>query len=183
MAFAGKIIFNQKSGQLIKFIRVSKDTEGKLLEMNATFPPKSDPPPLHYHPKQTECFRVISGTLTVNVRGNILILKQGEMLKIEPNIRHSMWNESTNKTIVNWQVRPALQTEYLLETLTGLANDNRTNALGLPTLLQRVITARKYQNSFILAKPAYYIQKILFAILTPIALLNGYRADDEKYFT
>ena len=76
-----------------------------------------------------------------------------------------------------------MQTEYLLETLTGLANENQTNAFGLPPLLQRVITARKYQDSFRLAEPAYYLQKILFAILTPIALLNGYRADDEKYFT
>src|SRR5690606_6040684 len=109
--------------------------------------------------------------------------KQGETLKIEPNISHSMWNESANKTIVNWQVRPALQTEYLLEILTGLANDNQTNALGSPTLLQKVLTARKYQDSLRLSKPTFFIQKILFAILAPIALLNGYRADDEKYFT
>ena len=183
MASSGKIIFNQKSGQLIKFIRTSNETQGKLLEMNATFPGRSTAPPMHYHPAQTENFRVISGSLTINVGGKIVILHQGETLEIQPNVGHSMWNPSNDKTIVNWQVQPALQTEYLLETLTGLANDNRTNARGIPFPLQMVLTARKYQDSLRLSRPTYYIQKILFALISPIARLNGYRADDEKYFT
>ena len=182
MAFAGKIIFNQKTGQLIKFIRTSGDTDGRLLEMNVTFNPQSFSPPRHYHPNQTEIFRVISGHLTINIYGETLILKQGETLQISPNTSHSMWNNSDHKTIVNWQVQPALQTEYFLETLTGLANDNRTDAKGVPCFLQKVLIARKYQDSLRLKRPPYFIQKILFVLITPFALLCGYRADDEKYF-
>src|SRR6185437_956880 len=182
MAFAGKIIFNKKTGQLIKFIRTSDDTEGKLLEMSASFPPQSFRPPMHYHPNQTENFRVVSGSLTVNIDGETILLEQGETLEIPPNVSHSMWNNSRSKTIANWQIQPALQTEYLLETLTGLANDNRTNSLGVPSLLQKVLTARKYNASLRLTSPAYFIQRILFAIITPIAILSGYQADDKKYF-
>lgn len=182
MAFADKIIFNQKTGQLIKFIQTANDTKGKLLEMNATFNPRSFEPPMHYHPNQTENFRIISGCLTINIYGQTLIVEQGHTIQIPPKVSHSMWNHSEQKTIVNWQVQPALQTEYLLETLTGLANDNRTNSKGVPYLLQKVLIANKYRNSLRLKNPPYFIQKILFTLLNPIALLFGYQATDEKYF-
>lgn len=182
MAFANKIIFNQKTGQLIKFLQTSIDTDGKLLEMNVTFAPQLLPPPMHYHPSQTENFRIISGELSVHINGKTLALQQGDTLQIPPNVSHAMWNSSDNKTIVNWQITPALQTEYLLETLTGLANDNQTNSIGVPSLLQKVLTASKYNDSLRLTTPAYFIQKIIFALLTPFAILSGYSADDEKYF-
>jgi quercetin dioxygenase-like cupin family protein len=182
MAFADKIIFNQKTGQLIKFIQTSSDTNGRLLEMNATFNSHSLKPPKHYHPNQTENFRVISGHLTVNIYGKTFILKQGQTLQIPPNTSHSMWNNSDHKTIVNWQVQPALQTEYFLETLTGLANDNRTDSKGVPYFLQKILIANKYRDTLRLRNPPYIIQKVLLTFLTPFALLCGYRADDEKYF-
>lgn len=183
MAFANKIIFNKKTGQLIKFIRTTNDTDGQLLEMNVTFAPKSFVPPMHYHPRQTENFRVISGSLMVNLAGKIIVLQKGEMLEIPARVKHAMWNDSKDKTIVNWRIEPALQTEYLLETLTGLANDNQTNARGVPSLLQKVLTARKYHQSLRLAHPPYLVQKLIFALITPIAILSGRRADNEKYFT
>ncbi|RYD79813.1 MAG: cupin domain-containing protein [Sphingobacteriales bacterium] len=183
MAYTDKIIFNQKTGQLIKFMQTSNDTDGKLLEMNVTFTPQRLPPPMHHHPKQTESFRIILGSLSVNIYGKTLILTQGQTLEIPANVPHSMWNNSDVKTIVNWRVKPALQTEFLLETLTGLANDDRTNSLGVPCLLQKVLTARKYNDSLRLSNPPYFIQRILFALITPLALLCGYRADDKKYFT
>jgi hypothetical protein len=46
-----------------------------------------------------------------------------------------MWNNSDGKTIVNWKVQPARNTENLLEMASGLANDGKTNANGLPNIL------------------------------------------------
>lgn len=183
MASAGKIIFNPKNCQLINFVQTTMDTAGKLLEMKVTFHPKSIVPPLHYHPFQTEFFRIISGELTVRTKSETFLLKQGDTLEIPPNTSHSMWNHSPQKTIVNWQVQPALQTEYFLETLFGLAGDNKTNSSGVPSFLQKILTANKYRDSLRLTNPPFFFQKMVFALVSPIAAMCGFKPDYERYFT
>jgi hypothetical protein len=52
-----------------------------------------------------------------------------------------------------------LKSEYLLETITGLANDNKTGANGKPAFLQLVLTANKFSDEFRQSKPAFFLQK------------------------
>lgn len=61
MAFKNKIIRNAKTGQEIRFLLTGKDTQGKLLEMEATYAEHSEEPVGHYLPFQTEAFTIISG--------------------------------------------------------------------------------------------------------------------------
>lgn len=71
--------------------------------------------------------------------GQLKILKRGDTLHITSNVVHSMWNRTDSKAVVNWQVRPAMDTEHLLEMVTGLANDGKTNEKGLPNPWQKVL--------------------------------------------
>jgi hypothetical protein len=135
---------------------------------------------MHYHPKQTENFRIISGSLAVRIYGKIIVIKQGQTLKIPANVSHAMWNNSDDKTIVNWRVTPALQTEYLMERLTCLANDNRTNSRGVPSFFQKILMAAKYRDSIRLTNPPFFIQRLLFVLLIPLAIAFGYDAHDEN---
>ena len=182
MAFKNKIINNTKTGQSFRFIQTGKETDGQLLEMESTFRPQSVEPPSHHHPFQEEYFVILEGELTVRIDGQLKIFKQGDALHIPVNKIHSMWNNSNSKTVVNWKVQPAMDTEGLLKTVTGLANDGKTNDKGVPNLLQAVLMANKYSNVFRLAKPPFYIQKILFMILTPFSYLLGYKPVYKKYF-
>ena len=177
MAFQNKIIINPVTGQSIKFLQTSKDTEGKLLEMEVCYRSYSKAPPLHYHPCQDEDFVVEKGQMTVRMDGKIFILKKGDCLHIPANVSHSMWNNSDSDAIVNWKVRPALDTEYFLETVTGLTVNKKAN----PSILQMALTTSKYSNVFRLSRPAPAIQKFVFMVLTPFALLAGYRASNKKY--
>ncbi len=181
MAIAGKHIWNKKTKQQIKFLKTSKDTNGELLEMLSVYPPQSNEPPSHYHPLQDEYFEVTKGQLTVRLGNESKVLTQGERLHIAKGQVHSMWNASEEETEVNWKVMPALNTEYFLETLTGLANDNKTNESGVPPVLQISLTANKYNRVFRLAKPSYPIQKIVFTLCAPISYLLGYKSDYDHY--
>jgi quercetin dioxygenase-like cupin family protein len=177
MAFQNKIITNPVTGQTIRFLQTSKDTSGELLEMEACYRSHSKVPPLHYHPYQDEDFIIEKGQMTVRMQGKVFILKKGDRLHIPANVSHTMWNNSDNNAIVNWKVRPAIDTEYFLETITGLAAGKKAN----PSFLQMVLTARKYFNVFRLSSPAFIIQKILFIVLIPFALLAGYKSVYKKY--
>ena len=181
MAIKNKIICNPVTGQDIKFLQTGAETGGNLLEMVTTYNAYSQEPAAHYHPDQTEDFTVVSGQLSVRLDGQLQTLRPGEMLHIPANRVHAMWNNTNDKTIVNWKVRPALHTDHLLETVTGLATDGKTNKQGMPNLLQVALVANRYNRVFRLAKPPYGIQKIIFLLLTPFAYLSGYRPTYKKY--
>jgi quercetin dioxygenase-like cupin family protein len=181
MAFKNKTIYNPRIRQEIRFLQTGKDTNGKLLEMEATFSEHSKEPAPHYHPYQVEDFTVLSGELTVRIDRQLKVLKQGDSLHVPKNKVHSMWNNSGSKTLMNWKVQPAMDTDHFLETATGLANDGKTNDKGMPNILQVALMANKYSNVFRLAQPPFIVQKILFLILMPFAYLFGYKPTYKKY--
>ncbi len=92
-----------------------------------------------------------------------------------------MWNNSGKRTIVGWKIMPALKTEYFLETVIGLANDNKTNEDSMPDVLQVALLAGNYHKEFRLVKPPHILQRIIFVLLTPLALLTGKKAVYKKY--
>jgi len=181
MAYKNKTILNPKTRNEIRFLQTKKDTEGKLLEMESTYFSHSKEPPAHYHPFQTEDFTVLTGELSVRVNGEVKILTQGKSINIRPNVVHSMWNNSDKKTIVNWKVQPAMDTEYMLETLLGLAQNGKTNEDGVPGILQIALTANKFADVFRLNKPPFAVQKIIFTLLSLAAYLFGYKPTYPQY--
>lgn len=179
MAYPDKIIRNIKTGQTIRFIRTSRDTAGRLLEMESTLRAGSSQPPAHFHPQQVEDFTVLAGELTVRIEGELKIFHEGGHLHIPQNTVHAMWNDSATDTVVNWQVSPALGTEYFFETAFGLANDSKSIS-GTPSLLPTALLARRYWTEFRLAKPGPVVQKILFGTLALLARVIRYRIPGGK---
>ena len=173
MAFRHKTIHNPVTGQSITFLQTRRDTNGTLLEMEATYAPRSHEPPSHFHPGQQEYFQILAGELTVRIHGVEKVLHAGDSFHISANVPHTMWNAGDLETIVNWKVLPAMQTEYMLETIAGLARDGKTDATGMPSLLQTALMLGHFAREFRLTKPPYAIQWIVFKIVGCIARLRG----------
>jgi quercetin dioxygenase-like cupin family protein len=181
MAYPSKVVTNPITGQSIKFIQTSRDTQGLLLEMESTYQPHSTEPIPHFHPQQEEHFKVLSGSVTVRLNGELKVLNTGDSLNIPANQIHSMWNPSAEKAVVKWQVQPALDTENFLEMGFGLAQAGKVKADGMPNLFQSVVLITRFKNVYRLAKPGPTIQKIAFFLLAPMARLMGYRAIYQEY--
>jgi quercetin dioxygenase-like cupin family protein len=176
MAFRNKEIKNPQTGQTIRFLQTSKDTAGGMLEMESIYETNSAEPPAHYHPRQEEDFLVLEGELMVRVDGKEKVLKRGDHLHIARNVVHCMWNKSGHRTVVNWKVVPAMDTEYLLETASGLAIEGKVDATGKPSLLQIALMMNRFSSVFRLARPPFAFQKIIFGLLVPFAFVAGYRS-------
>lgn len=181
MAYKNKIIRNPVTGQSIRFLQTSSDTDGALLEMESSFAPRSVEPSPHYHPRQQEVFTVLCGRLCVRINGKIKELTKGEQLTIRPYTVHSMWNPNSTQTVVNWKVEPALSTEYFLETGIGLATDGKVNKKGRPPVLQVALLLKQYKTVFRLARPPYILQQTLASLLSPFSKLAGYKAIYRQY--
>lgn len=181
MAFKNKEIDNPRTGQTIRFVETSKDTNGAWLEMESIYKTDSVRPAAHYHPWQDEDFLVLEGELRVCVDGEERVLKRGDHLHITRGVVHSMWNQSGRRTVVSWRVTPALDTEYLLETTSGLARDGKTNETGQPAFLQSILLLGRFSGVFRISLLPFAVQKILFVILAPLARLMGYRSVYSSY--
>jgi quercetin dioxygenase-like cupin family protein len=181
MAHKNKQLVNPVTRMDIRFIQTASDTGGELLEMESTFNGETIEPPPHYHPFQAEEFKILEGAIHTNIDGKFRVYKKGESIQLPAGTVHSMWNASDEKAILNWKVKPAMNTENFIETVAGLAKDGKTNKKGRPGILQVALLTSHFDNVFRLARPSKAIQRIVFGVLTPIAKLAGYKAVYKKY--
>jgi quercetin dioxygenase-like cupin family protein len=68
MAQAGEIIYHTASGVRLQFLQTADQTNGELLRVDVTLPPRFSIPE-QVHPRQEERHQVLSGTLRARVGG------------------------------------------------------------------------------------------------------------------
>ena len=66
MAKTGQVIENGRGHRII-FLKTADDTNGEFLEFEEFLKPGGLGPSEHIHLKQTELFKVISGTMTAKI--------------------------------------------------------------------------------------------------------------------
>ena len=183
MARAGDVLEHPRTGERIVWLRVARDTDGRLLEGDLFAQPGGHPAAPHVHPNQEERFRVVEGTVRLEVDGVERILGAGETVAVPPGSAHTWANVGDVEACVRMEVEPALRTEMFFETFFGLAKDGRTNSKGLPNLLSMAVILREYDDEVRLARPPAVVQRVVF---TPLALVGrtlGYRGWYPEYTT
>jgi quercetin dioxygenase-like cupin family protein len=182
MARAGEEIYNPVQGDWIEFRQTAWDTGGALLSGEMVVAPRGGNG-LHVHPLQEEHFEVLSGTLGVQIGDEHRILREGEEAIVPPGTPHRWFNEDDReKARVLLELRPAFNTEIFFETLYGLAKDGKTDEHGVPNLLQTAVALNGLHKGEIYpAMPPIALQKALFALLSPVGKLVGYRDHYPKY--
>ena len=87
----------------------------ELLEMEAIYGGTGQMPPLHLHPSQDERFEVLEGTLRAVIEGQELVYEAGASFEVPAGTVHQMTADPPAR--MRWEVRPALRTAELFETL------------------------------------------------------------------
>jgi quercetin dioxygenase-like cupin family protein len=182
VAHAGKVISNTLMAGTVKFIRTAADTGGDLLEMEATYNTAVDSVPEHYHPYQDEHIKVLAGMVSIHINGQERTYVAGESFYFPRKVPHSFLGAAgSEEARIHWQIRPALDSETLIETVHGLASDGKMKDTGIPNLLQLAVIFRAFNDECQPTMPPRIVQKIVFAILAPIGRLLGYQARYEEY--
>jgi quercetin dioxygenase-like cupin family protein len=182
MAMAGEQLYDPVQGDTLVFRETARDTGGALLRGEFVVPPRFSVP-LHVHPLQEEDFEVLSGTFVIQIEDEHRSLVEGEEATVPPGTPHRFYNEDEQEEgRLLFELRPALNTEILFETLYGLATDGNTDRNGLPKPLQMaVILNGLHKGEIYLASPPIAVQKALFALLALVGKLVGYRDHYPKY--
>jgi quercetin dioxygenase-like cupin family protein len=116
MAHAGQQL-EGPNGYRLRLIRTAAETDGQLLEMEATYAAGGDLPPEHLHPAQAESFEVLEGAMRTVIDGVERRYETGETFEVPVGVAHQMTGDGPTR--VRWQVTPALRTAEFFERLYG----------------------------------------------------------------
>jgi quercetin dioxygenase-like cupin family protein len=121
MAEAGQEI-GSPGGMRLRLVQTAAETDGELLEMEATYTGDGSMPPMHLHPNQAERFKILEGRMRAIVDGDERVYETGESFAVPAGTPHQMAAEEPTR--MRWEVRPALRTAEFFERLYGEGPDS-----------------------------------------------------------
>jgi mannose-6-phosphate isomerase-like protein (cupin superfamily) len=132
MAHAGQEIQGQE-GFRLRLVQTAAETDGELLEMEASYGGTAGLPPEHLHPRQVERFEVLEGTVRTIIDGTERRYEVGEKFEVPAGTPHQMAGEGPAR--MRWEVRPALRTAEFFERLHGEGPDSARAASSISEFL------------------------------------------------
>lgn len=181
MAKKGQILKNPQSGDTYEFLETAKETNGERVTIKVTLKTKGPLVPDHMHLLQDESFEIVAGKLTILSAGKTTILSPGDKIAFPKNSPHNHYNDDDKTDTVFIQtLSPALDFEYLLETIVGLSADGKMPN-GKAGLVQELVILKYIDSKSFLTKIPLGVQKLLMNTVAPVGRLLGYRAVYKKY--
>jgi quercetin dioxygenase-like cupin family protein len=173
---AGNVFGNPVTGES-GYLRLGTDeTNGELLVADLRVRPGGAVVGEHVHPALDERFTVVRGRLGYKLDGKEGFAEAGVTLDLPRGIPHDWWNTGDEEARVIVQVRPAARFEQMAITMFSLAREGKTNAKGMPNLLQLAVISQEFEDVVQFMNPPIWVQRLLFGLLAPLGRLVGYRA-------
>jgi quercetin dioxygenase-like cupin family protein len=163
-------------------VRVAPNAEnGRTLVADLFVQPGGAVAGEHLHPNLQEAFTVLRGKVGMRLNGQELIAPLNERIVIPVGVVHDWWNAGDEEAHVQVEVMPGDRFLEMISNLFGLAQDGKTNKKGMPNLLQLVVFGKEFEDVIVFTKPPRWVFNLMYVLLSPLALLLGYRGSYEKY--
>ena len=165
-------IHNPRTGQRMRFLPVEND----VLRIETVNPPAGEAEPVHVHPRQESSVELVSGSLRFVVDGSEHRLGPGDALTIPAGVPHNFVNDGDVDAVAIQAFSPALRTEAFFRVWFDLSRRGEIGESGMPSLLRLAVLAPEFGDEIRVARPPWFVQRTVFALLAPVARLRGYRA-------
>ena len=152
--------------------------EGNRLWSRLTLDPRAPGPPPHVHSRFAERFRVTSGRIELELASGTVALGAGEEHLVAPGTRHRLRNPADEPAVVEGPTtdeRFALPRAFglFLVQAYGFFDERPENSRPPRALLQMSFWSPLFDVW--LPGPPIAAQRVLFALVRPVALALGYR--------
>jgi quercetin dioxygenase-like cupin family protein len=181
MSKAGDVVENPVTGERVVVRMGTEESGGELLVADAYVRPGGAVTGEHVHPAIEEYFTVIRGRVGFRLDGRETVARPGERLHVPAGTAHDWWNAGEEEALITVEISPGARFEEMVVNLFGLAQDGKTNAKGMPNLLQGALFAKEFEDVLYFTRPPRAVQKVLFAALAPVARLFGYKGSYPEY--
>ena len=170
-------ITNSATGDSLEFLQTDGGTNGRMSEFIMTLAPKSSwaKSPRHFHPYQTETFKVIAGELNLRVGDQHLVLgPNDEKVVVDKFVLHSFWNEQNEEVKFTAEIFPPKNIEKGIRLTYELSKEGKINKKNIPYNPFYTLILMKYFDSYFAYIP-WKFQKFLFSLGANFARLFGYK--------
>ena len=128
----------------------------------------------HHHPDQTERFDVLEGALSYRRGTERGSLAAGESMTVAAGVVHDWWNAGDGNLRARVTVTPPGRFAAMIGAVWGLAVRGRTDAKGMPRLLDAALLAEAFGDEIVFERPPRPIQRALVTLVAPIARRRGH---------
>ena len=172
-----EVIYNKVTGDSMEFIQTAEETNGKITEFNLTLASGSKwaKRPRHFHPYQTETFKVLSGELNLTAGSKHYILKPSDpKITVDRFVLHSFWNASDKEVIFRAEIFPPKNIEKGLRITYDLANKGKVGKSLIPYNPFYILILMGYVDSYFAFIPWKW-QRFFFKSGSKLAQVLGYK--------
>lgn len=174
MPTIGQTIENPVAGDTVTFLALPDDRSRELVVEMTTVPGGQGPPP-HIHPRSSERFEVLSGSIALTDGGREVVVSAGETHTIAPGVAHTFASHGDEPAAVRVTFdRPGRMAEFL-ETFYELSRAGLTDAEGKPSMPQIAVSFSALRDDIRTTVAPWPAQRAMFAVLSPIGRLRGLR--------
>lgn len=177
----GEVYENPVTGERVVIRVGTHETGGERLVADIYARPGAAVAGEHVHPSIEERFTVLRGRVGFCIDGREAIARPGHEILVPPGVAHDWWNAGDEEAHIVVEIQPAARFEAMILNLFGLAQDGKTDKKGMPTLLQLALLAREFEDVVRFTTIPRPLQRLLFALLAPIARLRGLRGRYPEY--
>ena len=107
------MIENPGTGERVEFLR----DDGKVLEMELTWPRPGLRAAEHVHPEMEERYEVVAGRAAFRIAGVEREAGPGEVVVVPPGTAHLAWNPTDGEVRLRVEMRPPLRWREFVERL------------------------------------------------------------------
>jgi mannose-6-phosphate isomerase-like protein (cupin superfamily) len=180
----GEVYENPRCRERVVIRTPAEETGGERTIMDVYVQPGGAVSGAHVHRIREERFTLVRGRVAFLIADREVVLdKPGQSVLIQPGIEHCWWNASGEESRHICEIRGNADRfeQMVLRQLFGLAQDGKTNAEGLPNLLQRAVTTLEFKDVLWFTNPPWVLQRLLFGALAPVARRLGYLGCNPEY--
>jgi mannose-6-phosphate isomerase-like protein (cupin superfamily) len=181
MSRAGDVFENPVTGERVVVRVGTEESGGDRLVADLYVRPGGAVAGEHVHTRIEEWFTVRKGGVGFQFDWRETIAPLNRRMHVPAGTAHDWWNAGDEEAHVVVEVAPGARFEEMIKNLYGLAQDGKTDAKGMPNLLQAALFAREFEDVLWFTKPPRPVQKVLFTALAPVARFLGYKGSYPEY--
>lgn len=166
-----KTLENPMHKERITFLDTAAETGGELLRARVVIGPGGGVPMPHVHPHQEERWAIEAGRGRFRLGRQERLAGPGETVVAAPGTPHALSNAGSEDLSMIVELRPALRTEQLFETVCDLAARGELDAKGRPRPLQALAIGRAFREETALPWIPRVVQRVLLALAAPFVRL------------
>ena len=169
------VLHNRHTGERLELRRIVRDGQ-TCLSLQGSLPPHRQGPPRHMHFAELEEGRVVAGTLSADVDGQVLRIPAGGRATFPVGAAHRWWNDGDEMLVAHGVVRPVVDLDVYLSAVFEVLNSGPADR---PPLFYIAHVAWRHRHTQCVLFMPRALQTFVLPLIVGVGTLLGrYRGTD-----